>query len=736
MATLYVKVAGGNWSAATTWSNTGSGGVDNSGPPTAADNVILELLSGSVTIDAASVCRSLDATSGTGSYTGTLTHNAFTLTIGDATAGPSNVALKFGVGMTYTLANVITSAISFISTSVTQQTIDYGGKTVGNITVNSASNGNYAFTSAVIMDTTATFTSTAGDVHMDGISDNLGLHHFLGHFIASSSTVRTINLGSSLMELLSIGTTWSISSSANLTFLALSSEVAFTGLTPVSTDFSNSFGSKAYGTVRYEGPGSGGLANGSTYINFVLKGTYRPDGGMSFFGVSAGNTIRVSGSITIYGDSAANPCFFYGSNNSVPGTIDVTGATVDFRYVTIQDTIFITGGENLDLSGIIGGSGDAGNNSISGGGTLTFTSPKTTHWIGNGGNLNDVSKWSNGLPLPQDSAIFDKAFTGSPTISMNVLMMLGNADFSASTGTVTLSADLPTTGLCMPFTGRSGMILASTSTNQLYLESRRTTDTFTFNGMSYNAATTISAGHGTITFMDSGTVGGSNLISHRSGRIVIPAGITVSMNSYISTASETFSLRKASVDIYGIWSLFGTSTVFSLNNATNTTAITGFGSGFMNISNTSASSKTFAGKGGTYPALRIGGGGAGAVIFTGANTFARIYTNGAGTKNITLPGSTTTTILSGQGLGNGINIITFTASAGSATISKTGGPLSWDYVNLTNIPSTGGATFYAGTHSTDGGGNTGWIFTAPPFNPASVAGNRRQVSIGIGLGIS
>lgn len=47
------------------------------------------------------------------------------------------------------------------------------------------------------------------------------------------------------------------------------------------------------------------------------------------------------------------------------------------------------------------------------------------------------------------------------------------------------------------------------------------------------------------------------------------------------------------------------------------------------------------------------------------------------------------------------------------TFSVASGVVSADYLNLKNSTATGGATFYAGANSTDGGGNTGWSFTAP-----------------------
>ena len=64
-------------------------------------------------------------------------------------------------------------------------------------------------------------------------------------------------------------------------------------------------------------------------------------------------------------------------------------------------------------------------------------------------------------------------------------------------------------------------------------------------------------------------------------------------------------------------------------------------------------------------------------------------------------------------------------------MSKAGGILSWDYVNLTNIPASGTSKFYAGVNSTDGGGNTNWIFTNPPVLGGIVKSLSIKVSISI-----
>ena len=97
MATITAAAGGGNWSATGTW----VGGV----VPTAADDVVLASTSGNVTIDVNSVCRSLDCQA-SGNYAGTLTFSGVNyLTIGDATAGAGNRALRLSSAMTYAVGS-------------------------------------------------------------------------------------------------------------------------------------------------------------------------------------------------------------------------------------------------------------------------------------------------------------------------------------------------------------------------------------------------------------------------------------------------------------------------------------------------------------------------------------------------------------------------------------------------------------------------------------------------------
>lgn len=109
--TKYKRAGSHNYNDANAWS-TSSGGAANTTVPTAADDIVLDALSGDLTITAAAVAKTIDATL----FTGTLTHNAFTLTVSGS--------LTFSALMTYT--PLATSTIIFNATA----TITTGGKLI------------------------------------------------------------------------------------------------------------------------------------------------------------------------------------------------------------------------------------------------------------------------------------------------------------------------------------------------------------------------------------------------------------------------------------------------------------------------------------------------------------------------------------------------------------------------------------------------------------------------------
>lgn len=683
MATIVAAAGGGNWTTGATW----VGGV----APTAADTASLTSTSGNVTIDAGAVCRSLL----TATFAGTLTHTAgVTLTVGDGTAGLGNVALALDTGMTYA-PSADTCAIDFVSTVITQQIVDFGGKSIGNVTF-SGVGGNWAISSNTIhRAATTVLTLTGGTLHLDGTTESDGYTHTLGSINTGDvQTTRVILFGTATVNLSSTGNAIISQDIRGLTFTPGTSIINITAAGGQINAGGSNAGSNAYNynVVNFTGSGTQSIVYNSSITGksfATLNRTGTASKTCAFFMDSA---ITVTGALILAGESVVNRLLVRSGTLATPITITNSGATmtwsnVDFRGITL--------GTAFDASAITGLSGDCGGNS-----NITFTTPVEQGWAGvSGGNWSE-NAWTSRVPLPQDDLHFF-AFNGGQTVTADMPRLGKSITWASVIGSPTFVMSL--TGghtIYGSLTLDSGMTFTTTVTT---IFEGRSTFSLSSAGKSFGANITIQMVGGTLTMQDAMSTSGTLTLTHgtfeNGGFSTTVAALSSSVSTTrVLTISGTLTLTTTST----VWNT-STSTFLTLNMSGSTIAIT----------DTSASSKTFAGGGRVFNNLAITGGGAGAVIITGANTFNQITVVG-GTKSITLPGSTTTTLLSGGSLGNSTNVVTFTASAGSATVSKSSGVLSWNYVNLTNIPSSGGATFYAGANSTDGGGNTGWIFSSAP----------------------
>jgi hypothetical protein len=132
-------------------------------------------------------------------------------------------------------------------------------------------------------------------------------------------------------------------------------------------------------------------------------------------------------------------------------------------------------------------------------------------------------------------------------------------------------------------------------------------------------------------------------------------------------------------------------------------------SGFT-ISMTSATAKTFVGGGVSYPILNQGG--AGALTIAGTNSFFNI-TNTVQPTTITFTSGTTQTCdnFNVQGIAGSLVTINASTAGSAATLSKSSRVVYGSYLSIQDSTATGGATWYAGTTSTNVSNNTGWIFT-------------------------
>ena len=306
---VIVSDAGGNWSAAGCW----VGGVK----PTAADDVTVTGTSGSFTIDAASVCRSLDMTGYNVSHT--LTHNNFTLTIGDSTTPANNIALKL-VGI-YTQSST-TSSIIFTSSATGVHTIDTNGKNIRAITfINTAS---YQFvTSAVILD--GSLTINAGTVDFNGLS-------FSMTNLSSSGGARTLSFGSSV-----ITTTQNGSNFIFLTGVIISPNTATLIGSSIGPGIQTVDGLDLKGaSIKFiGGAGTCNIPGSFTCKDLIIDPTTTKT-----IAITAGKTVTLTGKL--YCDPQAGLVTFTGGNISATGTHNL------YQVAAAVTTTF-TGGATWNL---------------------------------------------------------------------------------------------------------------------------------------------------------------------------------------------------------------------------------------------------------------------------------------------------------------------------------------------------------------------------------------------------
>jgi fibronectin-binding autotransporter adhesin len=479
-------------------------------------------------------------------------------------------------------------------------------------------------------------------------------------------------------------------------------------------------------------PVAGTLTTGGKLIpNFNKSGTgaltladnlsFMAAKGIVFSLFISGSGLTQSG-FTVSGNSTTNRVLINTNTLGSTRTITLGGGT--FANADFRDILFNNGGSNLDLSAITGLSGDCGGNGMSGGGSLTFTSPTTQDiTMSTNKSWSDATIWTSRVPLPQDS-VTATGWTGG-ILSQDMPRMGKDIDFSGASGTTTLSANsiaqtvygsLNLTGLTTFTTASSGQFIFET----------RSASTLTSNGKLFagiNPVCLFAMFGGSIAIQDAlGSTAGN--MNHSHGTITNPNNSSVNVSTWGGNFTTT--RRMDMTDLSGgtaTWTISGVGTSWNING----TGITVNAAGStISMTDVSGTAKTFAGGGQTYNNLSISSdGSAGTTTISGSNTFTGSWTIGAGgAKTIALTDATTQTFSNAQtGLGNGANIITFqkTGASTDPIISCASGIFSWSSVSLTNIDASTGATFYAGAAppSVDGTGNANWIFTDPPAGGAA-----------------
>lgn len=430
------------------------------------------------------------------------------------------------------------------------------------------------------------------------------------------------------------------------------------------------------------------------------------------------------------------------------GSIDFTGSTNTPAFASGAGTWECYGSIKL-ISGMThtgtGGMTFCGRSAFTfDGGTLTWPTSSTITINATGGTLTLASNLaSNSTLTVTDGTFATSTFTSSFTT------------YTQTGGTLTINTDMTLTGATIVSGGSSSGTAkitggttfagsgAGTSWNASFSGtsiSSMTTGNFTFptltlsssfaTGASFSGTITIGSGGMTCTtFSLAGTgasgsfVGGSGLINC-SSTFTSNSNATVSMTvgtgglqcttctlgsgashpSFITVSGATITLTSTGT----VWNCTGSPTITFDSNST------------IVISDTSATSKTFAGNAKTYGNLTLTGHN---IIITGANTFNVIALNNTNdSTGITFPASTTTTVTDLTSTGFASNLAKIISSSGgvAATINSSS-PVDIDYISVKDSTAAGSTPFYAGTHSTNVSGNTSWTFTDRPPNNTSLA---------------
>lgn len=304
--------------------------------------------------------------------------------------------------------------------------------------------------------------------------------------------------------------------------------------------------------------------------------------------------------------------------------------------------------------------------------TITTGSSGTTV-IFNSGSLTNCSLTVNG---------FNSGGTAQLTGAVNNLTVNNLLHTITSFGTVTVYGNVSIGGTNATFNPTLSFTTGSTQT-------------FSGNNASIGGNITVNKPGATFQLTSAFSMTSSATLTHTAGTFDFN-GQTCSIGTFNSSNTNTRTVAIGDATI----SITGSGTAWNCGTSTNLTVTYG-AAGRINM--TSGLAKTFAGGGKIWPTVNQGG--TGTLSVTGNNTFLN-FTNTVTGCTIAFP-SGTTTFTNFNVKGAFGSLVTMSSTS---TLSKATGTVSVNYLNLSNSTATGGADWYAGTSSIDGGGNSGWQF--------------------------
>jgi hypothetical protein len=536
----------------------------------------------------------------------------------------------------------------------------------------------------------------------------------VGMTVRSSTNVSlgTVSSGSGNSWVVSVGGTYA---SQSMTAATVGASV------PTTADSVNFF-SNASSTNAYTVTLSGALNCGS-FLHTSKSPTFAGTGTLALAGASfiIGSTATWSATGLITMTSAFVSLQTNGVTISSPITYNSSGGTIQLDgalTLATARTFTLTQG-TLDLvsytltTGLFNSTGSITRTIAFGTGNITVNGAGGTIW----------SSFASGFSVT-GTPVVNVSYSGATSVSVSVSgpFEANTISFNFTTGTYALTM-VAGSWRNLNFTGFAGSV--ANTANTIYgnltldLAASYTSGASAWTFASTSTGKTITTNGETVTFplifdgvggswelQDALTMGATRSLTHTNGTLNLN-GKTLTVGSQYITATGTKNLT-----FNGGTLVCPAVAASAFSNAVPTGFTTTAGTGTGTISMTGATAKTFAGGGSTYNCT-INQGGAGALTITGANTFNNI-TNTTQPASVLFTAGTTTTFNDFNLNGTAGNLITIgSVTAASHTLSKTSGTVSCNHLSISRSTATGGATWYAGANSTDGGNNTGWIFSGP-----------------------
>jgi hypothetical protein len=673
----------------------------------------------------------------------------------NASARTSAMTLSAGANMT-TYGGIVLG--SGVTTSWSTRVLIFSGR--GSYNINSAAKTMpYILMAAPGGTLTLQASLTTGDTTSTGYFDlqsgTFDLNEYsitTGRFLCNTTSVRTLDFGSS--GAINVGRTSSTGPSDSVINMRSSSNLTILGTSQVNVTANTA-------STRYLYPSNRDInvnvTSGSGIIRFDSPANTVKN--LSFTGSTTSN-ITIAETLNIIGDlTLVSPMTFTTTNANfylnaagANGTWNMAGNTVTIRIrlhgtlklganLTTDQAIYFNGGR-LDLNGynfttpsyLFTGDGAANVANFvkatkNNGGEVIISTNNTT--LVNGSDiLRFVSAYN-------DKHTINATYSGGTGTRTFTLLRMNNTPLftnfmraltikiSAGTDTIALTEVVPN----VDFTGFSGtwpnatrnlagdVTLSSTMTFtagtliQRPIVSDARPIKINTAGLTFDCPVISYASlPGGIELNSAITFGSTRTVNLLFGAL-ITSNYSLSLGIFESSNSNPRAIDFGSSTV----TVVGAGTSWSLATSTNFLSLTNTST----ISMTSGSAKTFAGGGRSYPKLNQGG--AGSLSITGTNTFADISNTNPTACTIIFP-NVTTTVANFTASGTSGNLLTLarTGASGTFTLSKTSGVVGVDFISVSNSVATGGATWYAGANSTNGGNNTGWIFSAAPTSSGNM----------------